>query len=82
MKTAAASVDGLLRTAIELIRFTYKGFSSEPLPNWRWALANSISDLDLLNRTFAGRRPTASGKHHRWDRIFMRVEPPEEEGEQ
>jgi len=26
--------------------------SSEPLPNSRWAMVNSISDLDLLDRQF------------------------------
>jgi hypothetical protein len=65
----------------EAVRLSGRGLSSHPLPNWRWALVNSISDVDLLKRTFPGRRPVPSGKHHRWDQIFARVEPPETESD-
>jgi hypothetical protein len=36
---------------VKLFGYQVGGFSSEPLPNWRWAQVNSISDLYLLNRT-------------------------------
>lgn len=72
---------GVHQGSVKLFGFQVGGQSSEPLPNWRWALVNSISDLNLLNRTFSGRRPTPSGKHHRWDQIFIRVKPPEGENE-
>jgi len=64
---------GVHKGSVKLFGYQVGGLSSEPLPNWRWALVNSISDLDLLKRTFPGRRPTASGKHHQWDQIFVRV---------
>jgi hypothetical protein len=67
---------GIHKGEVKLFGYKVGGKSSEPLPNWRWALVNSISDLTLLNRTFPGRRPTLSGKHRQWDRIFIRVEPP------
>jgi hypothetical protein len=70
---------GIHRGQIKLFGYQVGGLSSEPLPNWRWALVNSISDLRVLNRTFAGRRESPSGKHHQWDQIFIRVEPPEVE---
>ena len=73
---------GIRKGSVKLFGYQVAGLSSEPLPNWRWALVNSISDLDLLNRTFSGRRPTPSGKHHQWDQIFIRVKPPEEEADQ
>jgi hypothetical protein len=74
---------GVHKGSVKLFGYQVGGSSSEPLPNWRWVQVNSISDLYLLNRTFRGRRPTASGKHHRWDQLFIRVKPPEEdEGEQ
>jgi hypothetical protein len=73
---------GIHEGSVKLFGYQVAGVSSEPLPNWRWALVTSISDLNLLNRTFPGRRTTVSGKHHRWDQIFIRVKPPEDEGEQ
>jgi hypothetical protein len=69
---------GVHKGSVKLFGYQVGGLSDEPLPNWRWALVNSISDLELLNRTFPGRRPTACGKHHRWDQIFIRVKPPGE----
>lgn len=69
---------GVHKGSVKLFGYQVGGLSSEPLPNWRWALVHSISDLALLDRTFPGRRPSASGKHHHWDQIFARVEPPEE----
>ena len=70
---------GIHQGRIKLFGYQVRGRSSAPLPNWRWAVINEISDLRLLNETFPGRRPTISGKHHKWDQIFIRVEPPEEE---
>ena len=32
-----------------------------------------ISDLQLLDQTFTGGSPTLSGKHHKWDKLFIRV---------
>ena len=34
-----------------------------------------ISAAELLDHTFPGGRPTASGKHHQWDKLFLRVKP-------
>jgi hypothetical protein len=73
---------GIHKGAVKLLGYQVGGLSREPLPNWRWVQANSISDLDLVNHTFPGRRPKASGKHHQCNQIFIRVKPPEEEGEQ
>jgi len=36
---------------------------------------DQISDARLLEQTFPGGRPTPSGKHHKWDKLFLRVEP-------
>ena len=70
---------GIHKGRVKLFGYQVGGLSSEPLPNWRWALVNSISDLRILERTFPGRRPAPSGRHHQWDQIFMRVKPPEEQ---
>lgn len=67
---------GVHRGLPKLFCYQVGGLSSEPLPSWRWADVNSISDLCLLNRRFSGRRSTPSGKHHTWDQLYIRVEPP------
>jgi hypothetical protein len=51
------------------------GSSSRPLPNWILMKVNEMTDLQILEKTFAGGRPTASGKHVRWDILFIRVQP-------
>ena len=60
---------------IKVLTYQIGGSSSRPLPNWRWMDVEQISDAQLLDQTFPGGRPTASGKHHKWDRLFVRVKP-------
>jgi hypothetical protein len=36
---------------------------------------DEMTDLVLLDQTFPGGRPTASGKHIQWDVLFIRVQP-------
>lgn len=62
-------------SAIKLLTFQVGSSSSGPLPNWRWMETDLISDAQLLDQTFPGGRPTASGKHHKWDKLFLRVKP-------
>jgi hypothetical protein len=61
---------------IKLFAYQVAGSSSQKLPNWRWAEQDLISDLQLLSRTFPGGRSTKSGKHQKWDKLFIRVKPP------
>jgi hypothetical protein len=51
------------------------GASSHKLPNWRWMETERISDVQILDQTFPGGRPTPSGKHPQWDKLFIRVRP-------
>ena len=60
---------------IKLLTYQIGGSSSGPLPNWRWLDTSLISDAELLDQTFPGGRPTASGKHHKWAKLFLRVKP-------
>ena len=69
---------GIHNGAIKLLGFQVGGSSSQKLPNWRWAEQDLISELELLNRTFPGGRPSPSGRHHKWDRLFIRVKPSHE----
>jgi hypothetical protein len=66
---------GIHNGTIKLFGFQVGGYSSQKLPNWRWIEQDLISDLQVLNRHFPGGRPTKSGRHHKWDRLFIRVKP-------
>jgi hypothetical protein len=47
--------------------------SSARLPAWRWIDVSKVSDLEILDVTFEGNRPAPSGRHHKWNRLFLRV---------
>jgi hypothetical protein len=67
---------GILNGSVQLLGYQVGGSSSRPIPNWLLMKANEITDLELLDQTFPGGRPTASGKHRKWDKLFIRVKPP------
>ena len=69
---------GVLNGSVQLLGYQVGGFSSRPLPNWLLMKANDITDLTLLDQTFSGGRPTVSGKHLKWDKLFIRVKPANE----
>lgn len=66
---------GILNGSVQLLAYQVGGASSRPIPNWLLMKAAEITDLDLLDQTFPGGRPTASGKHLKWDKLFIRVKP-------
>jgi len=66
---------GIHKGVAKLLGYQIAGSSSHKLPNWRWMEENQISHIQVLDRTFPGGRPTPIGKHHRWDRLFIRVKP-------
>jgi hypothetical protein len=66
---------GIHNGLVKLLGYQVGGSSSHKLPNWRWMEQNLISGVQLLDQTFPGGRPTPSGKHHKWDKLFIRVKP-------
>jgi hypothetical protein len=66
---------GIHKGVIKLFGYQVAGSSSRKLPTWRWAEQDLMSDIQMLDRTFPGGRPTKSGKHHKWDKLFIRVKP-------
>jgi len=56
---------GIHNGLAKLLGYQAAGSSSHNLPDWRWMEEELISEVELLNRTFPGRRPTPSGKHHK-----------------
>src|SRR6202795_5185650 len=66
---------GILNGSVQLLAYQVGGSSSRPLPNWILMKADEIADLELLEQSFPGGRPTASGKHLKWTKLFIRVKP-------
>ena len=66
---------GVHNGVIKLLAYQVGGASSGRLPNWRWMETNLITDARLLDQTFPGGRGAESGKHHNWDKLFVRVKP-------
>lgn len=66
---------GILNGSVQLLGYQTAGASSRPLPNWILMKTDEIVDLELLDQTFPGGRPTATGTHIRWDKLFIRVKP-------
>ena len=52
--------------------------NSGRLPAWRLVDVASMTRLEILDRTFPGGRP-ASGRRHKWDQLFIRVDEPVQE---
>jgi hypothetical protein len=66
---------GILNGSVQLLSWQVAGSSSRPLPNWLLTKVDEMTDLVLLDQTFLGGRPTASGKHIQWDVLFIQVKP-------
>ena len=66
---------GIHNGTVKLLAYQMAGSSSHQLPDGRWMEADLISGIQLLNRTFPGGQPTPCGKHHQWDKLFIRVKP-------
>jgi hypothetical protein len=66
---------GILNGSVQLLGYQVAGASSRPLPNWLLMKTAEIINLELLDQTFRGRRPTPTANHIKWDRLFIRVKP-------
>jgi hypothetical protein len=69
---------GIRAGSVQLLSWQVAGSSSRPLPNWLLTKVDEMTDLVLLDQTFPGGRPSASGKHIQWDVLFIRVKPANE----
>ena len=66
---------GILNGSVQLLAYQVGASSSRRLPNWILIKADEIIDLELLDQTFPGGRPTAAGQHLKWQTLFIRVKP-------
>jgi hypothetical protein len=68
---------GVQKGIERLLSWQIGGQSSGHIPGWRWFDVIEMQDCEMLVKQFPGNRNVASGKHHQWDDLFIRVEPPE-----
>ncbi len=66
---------GIHNGLAKLLGYQVAGSSSHKLPSWRWMEERSMAEIELLDQRFAGGRPTEFGKHHKWEKLFIRVKP-------
>jgi predicted DNA-binding transcriptional regulator YafY len=71
---------GIQNGVVRLFSWQVGGHSSGRIPGWRLFDVTDIQNCKMLDRHFAGNREVPSGKHRRWDQVFIRVEPPEKHG--
>jgi hypothetical protein len=49
--------------SVQLLGYQVAGASTRRLPNWLLMKTDEIVDLELLDQTFPGGRPTSTGNH-------------------
>ena len=69
---------GIQKGIVRLLCYQVGGESRNRLPGWRWIDVPEMRDCRMLEQRFAGNREAASGTHHRWDQVFIRVGSPSE----
>jgi hypothetical protein len=69
---------GILNGSVQLLAWQVAGSSSRPLPNWLLMKVDEMTGLTMLPGTFPGGRPTGSGEHVKWEKLFIRVQPADE----
>jgi hypothetical protein len=66
---------GIQKGIVRLLCWQVAGQSTSPIPGWRLIDVTGIQNCEMLDQQFSGGREIPSGKHHRWDELFIRVEP-------
>jgi hypothetical protein len=66
---------GVQNGIVRLFCWQVSGRSSNRIPGWRMFDVEGIENCEILGKHFPGNRDV-SGKHHNWDEVFIRVEPP------
>jgi hypothetical protein len=68
---------GIQNGIVRLLCWQVGGKSNGRIPGWRLVDVADLQNCEVLDKEFAGNREVASGKHYRWDEVFIRVEPPD-----
>src|SRR6202163_489836 len=70
---------GILNGSVQLLAYQIGCSRSRPLPKWLLMKTDEIDEIQLLDQTFPGGRPTPSERHVKWDKFFIRVKPAAEQ---
>jgi hypothetical protein len=65
---------GIQKGIARLLCWQIGGQSGGRIPGWRLVDVAEMQDCEVLNHEFSGGKEVP-GKHHRWDKIFIRVAP-------
>src|ERR687891_1509725 len=73
-RTAEPHDYGILKGVEQVLVYQLFGESkSKRLPDWRFIRVAGMKLLRVLEETFPGGRTVPSGKHKKWDHLFIRV---------
>ncbi|HSZ60549.1 MAG TPA: WYL domain-containing protein [Terriglobales bacterium] len=64
---------GIQKGIVRLLCWQTGGQSGSPIPGWRLIDVAGIQNCEMLDQRFSGGREIPSGKHHQWDKLFIRV---------
>jgi len=65
---------GIQKGIERLLCWQIGGQSGGRIPGWRLIDVGDMQDCEVLKQEFSGGREVP-GKHHQWDKIFIRVAP-------
>ncbi len=65
---------GIQNESERLLCWQVGGKSGSSIPGWRLIDINGIRNCEILDCESSGGRDIPSSKHHRWDKLFIRVE--------
>jgi hypothetical protein len=75
-RTAEPHDYGIMGGSAKLLVYQTEGVSkTSRLPCWKILNVNDIHSLHILKKPFPGGRTVPSGKHKKWDQLFIRVSP-------
>jgi hypothetical protein len=67
---------GIQNGIVRLLCWQVGGRSGGRIPGWRLIDVADMQNCEMLDQLFDGNREVPSGRHHQWDKVFIRVEPP------
>lgn len=74
-RTAEPHDYGIVEGTRKLLIYQIRGESKTKSKGWKLIKENEIRQLQVLEETFPGGRAVPTGKHKKWDQLFIRVSP-------
>ena len=67
---------GIMNSVSTLLVYQVRGQSkTKHVPGWKHIREGEIRRLQVLDEQFSGGRTVPSGRHKKWDKVFIRVAP-------